>query len=110
MDRPSGRTSGMRRGVERRGELGGTGAVIRVRALVDPPRVVEDGEESDHLDVRTRLPGQAEPILQHPGPVSDTVIAVPGEGVLFQDGVEDEGYVHRYSAPIRTVRLRPEAA
>ena len=99
---------------ERPGELGGTGAVVGVRALVDPPGVVEDGEEPDHLDVRTRLLGQAEPVLQHPRPVGNAVVAAPGEGVVFEDGVEDQGdvqfhdgnpFVHRWSLTFLRVSL-----
>ena len=53
---------------KRRGKLRGTGTVVRVGALVHPSGVVEHGEEPDHLDVRPRLRGQAEAVLQDPRP------------------------------------------
>ncbi len=74
---------------ERQGELGGTGAVLGVRDLIDPAGVVPHGEEADHSEVGTRLLGQAEAVLQHPGPVRNAMIAASGEDILFEGDVED---------------------
>ena len=46
---------------EHPGELGGTGAVVGVGGLAEPPGVVEDGEEPDDLDVRPRLSAKRRP-------------------------------------------------
>jgi len=79
----------------RPGELGGTGSVIGARDLVDPPGGVEHGEEPDDSHVRPRLPGQPEAVLHHPRPVGNAVIALPREGIVFEDGVQELGDVER---------------
>ena len=72
-----------------RGELGGTRPMLRIRELVPSARVVEDGEELDHLEIGPGLGGQPAAVLQHSGPVGDAMIALPREGELLQDGVND---------------------
>lgn len=76
---------------QRPGEFGGPGSVVGVRVLVDPLRVVQHGEQPDHIDDRTRLLGQAKPVLVDPCPVSNAVMAAPGEGVIFEDGMRIRG-------------------
>src|SRR5207248_2225444 len=90
---------------ERPGELGGPGAVVGVGALIDPPGIVQHGEQPNYVDIRPRLLGQAEPVLEHPRPVGDTVVTAPGKGIVFEGGVEDQGDVDRHG-PL-THRLAP---
>ena len=67
--------------------------MIGVEILVESPAVVQYGEELEHFDHGTRLLGQAKAVLEHPGPVGDAVEAVPGESVILEDRVQDEGQV-----------------
>jgi hypothetical protein len=91
---------------ERPGELGGSGSVVGIGGLVDPSGVVEDAEPPDHLDVRSGLLGESKPILQHPRPVGDPVFAAPGEGVLIEDGLKDEGDVHPQDGSTESAKAR----
>lgn len=73
--------------------------------LMDPPGVVQDGEQPDDIADGPRLPGQAKPVLVHPGPVGNAVVAAPGEGLIFEDGVEDQRDVERHDSLVRRIEL-----
>jgi hypothetical protein len=71
-------------------------AVLGVKVLVQSPAIVQHCKELNDFDHGTRLFGQAKPVLEHPGPVHDTMNAVPGQRVLREDGVHDGGQVQRH--------------
>ena len=62
-----------------------------VGAFVDSPGIVENGEQLNDFDVGPGFLGQPQPVLQHPGPMANAVRAMPGQGVVFENGV-DEGF------------------
>ena len=74
-------------------EVGAPLSVAGVRTLVDSLRVMKDGEQCDNFGVCASLPCQSNPILQHSGPVPNTVITDPRKGVFVEDSVNDRRQV-----------------
>lgn len=71
------------------GELSGTRSMFRISDLVDPPRIVQDGEQGDDIDARSGHLSQFQAILKNPCPMSHAVIAAERQGVVFEDGLQD---------------------
>ena len=86
--------------------------MVRVEVLVDSPRIVKHGEQAHDIDIRTRVFGQAEAVLQHSGPMSNAVVAAPREGVILEDSVEDQADILCHDVPLgdtaRRMRMRIE--
>jgi hypothetical protein len=74
-------------------ELGRTLAVIGVVAFVLAPAIVQDGEELDDFDPGAGFIRQSKAVFENPGPVGDSVFAVPGKGVIGEDGADYETQV-----------------
>ena len=63
--------------------------------LIDPARIVKDGEQRDDFHVCPGLSGEFQAILKNPCPMSHAVIAAEWQGVVFEDGLEDWLEVHQ---------------
>lgn len=83
------------------GELSGTRSMFRISDFVDPPRIVQDGEQGDDIDARSGRLSQFQAILKDSGPVPNTMIAVQWQGVVFENGLEDGLQVHPVILPSR---------
>jgi hypothetical protein len=79
---------------------GGTWAMIGIKVLVDSPGIVKHGKQAHHIDIRTRLFGQTEAVLQHSGPVSNAVVAAPRKDILFENSVEDQAEILCHDDPL----------
>src|SRR5262249_35008231 len=69
-------------------ELGCTLAMIGVVAFVLTPAIVQNGEKPDDFDRSAGLFRQSKAVFENPGPVSDSVFAVAGEGVMGEDSAD----------------------
>ncbi len=74
-----------------------------IHDLVDAPRIVEHGEKLDDLDLGIRPLRQTKTIFENPRPVGNAMGAVPRQGVVFEDlvdeGVEVENHRVRCNQP-----------
>jgi hypothetical protein len=50
---------------------------------------MEHGKQPDDFDSSTGLLGQTQAVFEHPGPMGDTVVAVPRQRVLIENGLDD---------------------
>jgi hypothetical protein len=76
-------------------------AVAVVPVLVHPPGVVEQGEQGDDFAVRAVVLSGPQPVLPHPRPVNDAVVASQGQDVPVEDGRQDRGKVMHRPKPSR---------
>ena len=67
--------------------------------FVDPARVMKNGEQRYYFYFRSGLFRQTQAVLKNSGPVRNAVIAAKWQGVIFEDGVEDELEVHAAILP-----------
>ena len=59
-------------------------------SFVDPSGIVENGKKLNYFDFRTRDLCQPQPVFQNPCPMTNSVGAVPGQRIIFEDSL-DEG-------------------
>lgn len=68
-------------------------SVAIVAVFADPPGIVEEGEQRHHLGIGTIGLRNPEAVLQHPGPVDDTVASGCGQWVAAEDSLQNGGMV-----------------
>jgi len=78
---------------QRRGELGSAKSVAIVANFVDPPGVMEQGEERDDLWVGTCDLGNPKAVLKHPRPVNHPMVAAYVKRVALQNHLHDGSMV-----------------
>jgi hypothetical protein len=61
------------------GEISPTKTMAPVDRLIDPPRIMEEGEKFHHLDIGSRGLGNPATILHHSRPVEDAMRASFGQ-------------------------------
>lgn len=71
--------------------LGSPLTMSGIDRLVDAAGVVEHCEELHDLDLGPSSLGEPKAVLQHPCPMAYPVDAVPGQGAVFEDHM-DEGF------------------
>ena len=71
--------------------------MVRIGSLIYPLRVVEDGEQTDDLDVGSCFLGKPQAILCYSCPMSYTVGAPDGKLVFFKDCAQDKRNVDGHS-------------
>ena len=76
--------------------------MIGIVSLVEPPAIMEDGEQPHDLDVSAGPLRESQPVFENPGPVGDPVIATPREFVGLEDGVDELGIGVRHDDHSRT--------
>lgn len=84
------------------GKLSRPWTMLGIGHFVDPPRVVQDGEQGDDFDIRSRFLGQSQAIFENPCPVRNAVIAAKWQGVIFEDDFKDGFEVHSMIVSYRT--------
>jgi hypothetical protein len=70
------------------GQIGSTKTVFLVPPVVQPPGVVKDRKEFDHIDSGPGPAGQGSPGFQHPCPVGQAVDASRRERILPENGLD----------------------
>src|SRR5271166_3028191 len=63
--------------------------MIRIPTLIDALRVMEDGEELHHLEVRARFLRQAKTVFEDPCPVHNSVDSAPRKRVVLKDDMQN---------------------
>jgi hypothetical protein len=61
-----------------------------IKAFIDSPGVVEDGEQLHNFNVGSSFLRKSKSNLQHSSPMRNTMRPIDGQGIIFENGV-DEG-------------------
>jgi hypothetical protein len=75
-------------------EIGSPRPMIGIGVLIDPPRVMQYGEEGDDFNVCSGFLSQSQAVLKDSGPVGNAMVAGERQGVILENGLEDKWDVH----------------
>lgn len=73
------------------GELAAPLTVPEIIPFAQTPGIVKDGEQLNNFDVGVGVLSQPKAVFQDPRPVADAVDATPGQGIVFEDSM-NEGF------------------